>query len=300
MKPVSIEQIKKACDQHGYKMGILLDPSGTKCIPGHTVSTKPKKWLEEKVKPYLSRTTIPQGIYVVKMFNDHNMKTPPEIYPVQVGEVEGSGDGKVNVIINSGLADHARENVLSYDSALKLQVENAELKLKLDALEKKLNGETPEGEDEDEDEDEDEGLADEGPQHWLADALPGIVSGLEMLFKDRDEARKLEYARILSTNPGMAQNPYFMQYVMPTLSQAPPQQQNPGAYYQQQQQSQAQQKYMQRADEFFKLLAQNDPIAFERVQKLLQGLTDPNQFYVKLKEAEPEIYADMDKYITAA
>jgi hypothetical protein len=105
-----------------------MDQHGTKIEPFNKVGTDPKKRLEE-IEKRLSNEITPDGTYIICC--KYTTKGKPDNYYVRKGSEQGKQDQQP-VIIQQPAAKGPE--VITYEAALKMQVENERLKMQVEQL----------------------------------------------------------------------------------------------------------------------------------------------------------------------
>lgn len=134
MRLFNIEQIKETFGRQNYRYVGLFDSSGRVIIPFNPNKIKTADRLRE-IETRLISEALPDGYYVVKCKHSTSVNATPDEYTVYKGE-KLSEPGTAPIIIEKPIF---QPDVLTYESALKLQVDLERLKLENKALKEKVD-----------------------------------------------------------------------------------------------------------------------------------------------------------------
>jgi hypothetical protein len=128
MKSYDINEVIEICNSQGYGFVCLTDQKGAELIPYNSRNT-PAERLEE-IKTRLSSPALKDGVYIVKCKHTNRKNALSDDYLIYKGETLGEAP---TITIPTVTAE-----VLTYESALKLQVKIKELELECENLRKDL------------------------------------------------------------------------------------------------------------------------------------------------------------------
>jgi len=128
MKSYDINEVIEICNSQGYGFVCLTDQKGAELIPYNSRNT-PAERLEE-IKTRLSSPALKDGVYIVKCKHTNRKNALSDDYLIYKRETLGEAP---TITIPTVTAE-----VLTYDSALKLQVKIKELELECENLRKDL------------------------------------------------------------------------------------------------------------------------------------------------------------------
>jgi hypothetical protein len=128
MKVYTTKEVINLIHENEYKLVCLMDQAGSKILPFNRVGTDPAGRLSE-IEKKLTNEITPDGIYVICC--KHAQKSKPDNYYVRKGS-EKSAQDPTPVIIQQPAAPGP--DVITYDAALKMQVENERLKMQVEQL----------------------------------------------------------------------------------------------------------------------------------------------------------------------
>lgn len=204
MKTYTLADLKKTVRSQGFKMAALRAPDGTRIVSFNKYNPKAKdldaqfKTIETRLKSGL----YPDGIYYVLLAHNIVGSKNPLEFPIAQGKLSPSELAefeKKQLPLTPATIVQPSEQVLSWDSALKMQQEISDLKNKVNLLElekKNLLEQIAEMEAE-----EDDALAEsEVTQNplvkSLADLVPTLASLADRYFESEDKKIELERLKI--------------------------------------------------------------------------------------------------------
>jgi hypothetical protein len=275
-KIYKINEVINAAGQYGYKLGEILNVNGQKVAPSHHIKVKPKKWLETIVSDFIKKPTTPPGVYYVYLYSDHIKKNAADIYPIQIGKpsenLGAPGFPPAPIVFQQPAAQV--DHVLSYDQALanireieSLKAENSRLTAENIRLNAELDAEA---------EPEAPGLG-ETAKSFIGQILPMA----DVWFKDRAAQRQMEFLKIKVAAPKVAA-PYENLFLTPPTIAAPPDNTN---------------NILNAAEAYFNTLA---PELYAEIEALKEGCKGYQEFFDKIKQANPEVYAQLYTHIKTA
>lgn len=133
MKQFNIEDLIKIQDSQQYKYLALYDSAGKAIIPFNPNSIKASDRLRE-IETRLSSQGLKDGLYIVKCKNSTGKAVSTDDYPIMKGENLSCGS---DVPAIQTMPTYSPE-ILTYDQALKLNIEVERLKLENVALKKEV------------------------------------------------------------------------------------------------------------------------------------------------------------------
>ena len=138
MKIYTIEQFKTIQQNQNYKYIGLFNQQGQGLIPFNTNKTTPAQRLRE-IETRLMSEALPDGYYFIKCKNSVYKSTPSDDYAIFKGQQ--LSENKTQVIAPVQIVEKPafQPEVLTYEGALKLQVELEKLKLENANLKEKIN-----------------------------------------------------------------------------------------------------------------------------------------------------------------
>lgn len=222
MKSYNIDEIIDICNSQGYGFVCLTDGKGAELIPYNSRNSALERL--EEIKTRLSSPALKDGVYYVKCKHTNRKNALSDDYIVYKGEKLSE-----NVVIQQTQPISAE--VLTYDSALKLQVRIKELELENENLKKQLSEcnkniqelqselETVYLSEDDEESEEDTPKATmfESAKEFLSEIVQVAAPLLDKHFDLKQQALNLEAHKILKGQRMNAQQP---------AQQPTPQQQN--------------------------------------------------------------------------
>jgi hypothetical protein len=270
----SINEIIKAAKDTPYRVGVLFDQNGNKAMKGHNVTVKPSKWIETDVKSFLTRSKATPGIYYLHLYQDAGKKTPPDVYPLQVGKLlSDNGNGQpqqLQIIQAPNFKSEQQQNderVLTYAGALELRTENERLKMQVEQLTKERDELL------DELENEAETLSEQPPaKHWIVDLLGGAIPAVEAFLTDRKEQRALEYAK-------MQMKEQQAQKKKTTEQQA--------------------EILLTKSNLFFDELKKIDPEQHAKIELIIEANPEPAAFFNTLQTTHPDVFNELQTFLKA-
>jgi len=132
MNPIPFSELNKIYSIQKYKYIGLYDLNGN-CIE-KTNSHKDSS--ESRLRQIEVRINVlPDGIYVVKCKNSPRNDVKPDEFFIKKGDVSEA----INIMSNSNIVDESAKNVLSYDRAIQMNKEIADLTAKVSVLESELS-----------------------------------------------------------------------------------------------------------------------------------------------------------------
>lgn len=272
----TINEILKEVKNTPYRVGILYDQQGNKAMKSHSVTVKPAKWIESDVKAFLTRPKATPGVYYLHLYQDAGKKTPPDIYPLQIGKMlsdNGNGQPQQVIIQAPNFKSEQQQNderVLTYAGALELRTENERLKMQVEQLTKERDQLI------DELESEPEPLGDQPPaKHWIVDLLGGAIPAVEAFLTDRKEQRALEYAKMKMKQA---------QAERAKITAAQPSETD---------------ILLTKSNLFFDELKKIDPEQHAKIELIMEANPEPAAFFNTLQTQYPEVFNELETFLQA-
>jgi hypothetical protein len=184
MKTYTFTDLRKIAKDQNYKMACLQNSQGDKIQNNNNIKVKLENQLKT-IETRLSSDLYPDGIYYVCMSQTINTSKNPDRYPVAKGNVKPE-----MVIKDTPIIHTVSEDVLTWDSALKLHQEIADLKNKLAFAQYENNALTIELDELRKQEELHEAEPTKDISSFLKDSLPSVIPILDEYFKL--EGRKLD------------------------------------------------------------------------------------------------------------
>lgn len=205
MKIYSLAELKKIVREQGFKMAALRGPDGDKVVPFNKYK-KTAQNLDEQFKVFETRlkgNVYPDGVYYVLLAHNINAAKNPKEFAITKGRVSQDelSEAEKRAIPLTASVVVKDESVLSWESAVKMNQEIADLKSKVSTLEfqnKQLLEQLAAYEEEEE---EKEGILAEGSTgSVLADTLksilPTVQTGFEKWFELEEKKIGLEAMKL--------------------------------------------------------------------------------------------------------
>lgn len=136
MKIYNIEDLRKIQAEQNYRYMGLFDYNGAQIIPFNPNKVTNETRLKE-IETRLKSQGLPDGYYIVKCKNSTGKNVKTDDYTFYIGDQLADGPPPTPVVIQAP-APVAGPEVLTYEGALKLQVELERLKLENQALKKEV------------------------------------------------------------------------------------------------------------------------------------------------------------------
>jgi hypothetical protein len=265
MKQFTIEDLIKIQDNQQYKYLALFDSAGKAIIPFNPNSIKASERLRE-IETRLSSQGLKDGLYIVKCKNSVGKAVSTDDYPIMKGEHLNNSPESIQI---QTLPTYSPE-ILTYDQALKLNIEVERLKLENVALKKEnaqLLAEVAELEANQAhlSEEPEPGLMDNA-KSFLMDAMQFVAPLLDKHFEIKQQALGLEALKLQRLG-GMVPRP-----------QAP--RANPEVAQKQ-------------GIEEFILSFQDDPEKYEALAQMYNTALSQEHFLKSLQEWDIDVYNDL-------
>ena len=198
MKTYSIQQLKKLSKEQGYKLAALENNTGKRVQSFNKLTTKIDTQLNT-ISTRLQSEIYPDGIYYVLLSRTINNCQEPDRYEIVKGVLTPE---KIPVPINETIVHTKAQEVLTWESALQMQKEIAELKSEVQRLKFENNLLQSELDSIDENELSEGGSNNatelkSGTQTFLSETLPSFLPILDKYFDQEDkklELKKMELA----------------------------------------------------------------------------------------------------------
>jgi hypothetical protein len=191
MKIYTIEQFKSIQENQKYKYIGLFNQQGQGLIPFNTNKTTPAQRLRE-IETRLTSEALPDGYYFIKCKNSVYKATPSDDYAILKGEQLSENKTQVIAPVQIVEKQAFQPEVLTYDGALKLQVElerlkfeNSNLKKQIEQLENEIEEKTVLSEDA-------EPSVMENAKNWLTEILAIGAPLLDKHFALKEQALQLK------------------------------------------------------------------------------------------------------------
>ncbi len=134
MKTYDLKDIPKIINDGGYKYCGLFTQNGSKIIPYNSNRIKIEDRIEEIIRR-IEKGGLPDGYYCIKCKTSYSSNATADDFYIYNGEMIDLSEEPTATIIEEKIVS---PNVLTYESALKLNVELASLKLENKALKNKI------------------------------------------------------------------------------------------------------------------------------------------------------------------
>lgn len=215
MKIYTLAELKKIVRDQEFKMAALRGPDGEKVVPFNRYK-KTARDLDDQFKIFETRlkgNIYPDGVYYVLLAHNINSARSPKEFPIKKGNVSidelQEAEKKAMPLTPATIVKH--ENVLTWESAVEMNKQIAELTAKVSSLEFE-NKQLLERIAELEEEEEDEGVLAEGSTgstllDGLKSLLPTIQAGVEKHFELEEKRLNLRELELRSANSSQVKQP---------------------------------------------------------------------------------------------
>jgi hypothetical protein len=197
MKVYTIDQFKQIQANQNYKYIGLFNQQGQALIPFNTNKTSPGERLRE-IEIRLLSEALPDGYYFIKCKNTVYVKTPSDDYAIKKGEQLSENTMAPIQIIEKPVF---QPEVLSYEGALKLQVELERLKMENMHLKREIENLKVEVEENKLLSEEEEPTAMQTAQSWLQEILSIGAPLLDKHFQLKERSLELKAHELRMLQP---------------------------------------------------------------------------------------------------
>ena len=193
MKTYSIIQLKKLAKEQGYKLAALEDNTGKRVQSFNKLTTKVDTQLNT-ISSRLKSEIYADGIYYVLLSRTINNCQEPDRYEIVKGVLTPE---KIPVPVSETIVHTKAQEVLTWESALKMQQEIADLKGQIQQLKFENNLLQSELDSIDESELSEGGSSNptelkSGTQTFLSETLPSFLPILDKYFEQEDKKLELK------------------------------------------------------------------------------------------------------------
>jgi predicted transcriptional regulator len=192
MQNLSITEIIKELNNQDFKHVGLFTETSNSIIP-YNNSKVPVKDRIAEIKKRLESRSLPDGTYIIMAKNSLGTKVQPSMFYILKGHIEPT---KIEQIPVSVKKPDSEVSVISYERALELQTELAELRMKNEALERERDELLEELQYIDDNHLDDPGDLMSNSQKFLADLLPTVSPFIDKFFEQRDRQLGIEERRL--------------------------------------------------------------------------------------------------------
>jgi hypothetical protein len=279
MKVFNFEDIKKIQADQQYKYVGLFDQSGTQIIPFNPNRTSVSQRLRE-IETRLISQGLNDGYYFVKCKNSTGKQVKADEYLVYKGEQLSENAPIIPQIVEKPVF---QPEVLTYDGALKLQIElerykleNASLKREIDSLNQQIQ--SIESEQLLSEEEEEPGMIDNA-KSFLSEMVSYVAPLLDKHFELKQQALGLKALELQHRLDPKDRRRPRTNPVEPIKKHSVNDYDPGGGFI-----------------EDYILTKQDDPDTYEILAELYNTATDQEDFLRNLKEVNEELFNELDQW----
>lgn len=277
MNIFKIEDLNGIQSKQSYKYVCLTDQSGSKSIIPFNTNKIPVSDRLEEIQRRLKGQGLKDGYYLVKFKNSTSKTVSTDDYMIYKGEAPQPMAEPAPIIMQ---APQYSPEVLTYDEALKLNIELARLKLENAQLKKEidsLNGEIAELETNQNflNEEKEPGLM-ENAQTFLTNAMGFIAPLLDKHFELKEKKLGLEAIALESRLNSLNKNPFAEKQQAQKMTNAP--------------------MFDKTKVEDWIRTYEADPEKYEQIAAIYNSATSPEDFLHNLKNFDLETFKDLQEW----